>query len=106
MKLHLPLINVGHATKFTCIDINVCLSILVDAVAFTVALNTSSYSSGQIPFNSVIYDNRGSYTSINHTLTALESGLYVIGLTGEQTNAEYNDLGIQINGNTALNVSC
>nr|XP_011455845.2 uncharacterized protein LOC105348215 isoform X2 [Crassostrea gigas] len=75
----------------------------IDAVAFTVALNTSSYSSSQIPFNSVTYDNRGSYQSINHSFTALESGLYVIGLTGEQTRGQYGDLGIQINGNTGLN---
>lgn len=83
-----------------------CVSFLVDAVAFTVALN-NSYSSSQIPFNSVIYDNRGSYRSTNQSFTAQESGLYVIGLTGEQTGGQYSDLGIQINRNTGtgLNVS-
>nr|XP_022294043.1 uncharacterized protein LOC111104384 [Crassostrea virginica] len=76
----------------------------IDAVAFTVALNqSSSYSSTDIPFNSVVYDNRGSFQIYNSSFTAPFTGLYVVGLTGEQTGSSYDDLQTKINGAQKLN---
>ncbi|XP_055997160.1 uncharacterized protein LOC125648058 isoform X1 [Ostrea edulis] len=69
-----------------------------DADAFTVALNRSSYTSSQIPFNSVIFDNNGSYISNNYSFISTSPGLYVFGVTGEQTGGYYDDLQLQING--------
>jgi hypothetical protein len=76
-----------------------------DKQAFTVALNSSSYSSSQIPYNNVIFDNERSYISSNYSFIPTTSGLYVFGVTGEQTNGKYDDLQLQINGAYKLRVS-
>ncbi|XP_062614859.1 uncharacterized protein LOC134276634, partial [Saccostrea cucullata] len=71
--------------------------------AFTAALNHSTYSSTTIPFNSVIFDNRGSYHTSNQSFVADSRGLYVFGVTGQQTSAQYDDLQIKVNGAQKLN---
>ncbi|XP_061181040.1 uncharacterized protein LOC133189656 [Saccostrea echinata] len=71
--------------------------------AFTTALNHSSYSSTTVPFNSVIFDNKGSYRTGNQTFVADSPGLYVFGVSGQQSGSQYDDLQIKVNAAQKLN---